>query len=152
MCLNAQLNPPDTHRYRSVSLLLPCFTNSPHAGTCFHKNSWHLPRSCSAVLTAIRGPLHLRRSQHYQPPPSLPLWWQRSSSCLPACLPGLQPLPPPPALSLLLFTVPETSSLSTIKTRSLAPACAVCMWNICFCVHRSVTWYLSRSRTQVCEC
>ena len=98
--------------------------------TCwdFHKIFWHRPRTCSAVLTALGSPLHLRRSQHYQPPPSLR--WQCSSSCLP----GLQPLPPP-ALSLLLFTVPEKKKRKKERSRlglshNLVPACAVCMRSI----------------------
>lgn len=75
-------------------------------GPVFIRTLGTFPSSCSAVLTAIHSPLHLQRSQHYQPPPSL--WWQLSSFCLP----GLQPLPPP-ALSLLLFTVPETTQQQT---------------------------------------
>lgn len=81
--LNLEFHSDDTHCYSIVSIQprrrewMPCFTNNLHAGTCFHKNFWHRPRSCSAVLTEIRCPLHLRRSQHYQPPPSLR--WQRSS-------------------------------------------------------------------------
>lgn len=127
ICLNLQFDSQDTRGY-SIGSFHPwesnCFTDSLHAGTCFHKNFWHLPSSCSAVLTAIHGPLHLQRSQHYQLPPSL--WWQLSSFCLP----GLQPLPPP-ALSLLPFTGP--ARLIRHQIHNLALACAVvCMWNICF--------------------
>lgn len=99
--------------------------------------------SCSAVSMAIHSPLHLRRSQHYQLPPSL--WWQHSSSYLP----GLQPLPPP-ALSLLLFTVPEKKR-KDYPSCTLATVCGVCIrvsWcspiadrdlmsvEICGCTHR----------------
>ena len=108
------------------------FTNNLHAGTRFHKNFWHLPCSCSAVLTAIRGPLRPRRSQHYQPPPSLR--WQRSSSCLP----GLQPLPPR-ALSLLLFTVPETSVAHATSNSQLGPGMCCLHVQHLFCIG-SVHW------------
>lgn len=109
-------------------------------GLVFIRTPGTLLSSCSAVLTAIHGPLHLQRSQHYQPPPSLR--WHLSSFCLP----GLQPLPPP-ALSLLLFTVPETIQH---QTHTLVLVCAVFYVEHLFrtgCVHWSVTetWCLLRS-------
>lgn len=75
---------------------LPCLINNFYMSglvlirTYLASSPTHAP----GVLTAKRGPLHLRRSQHYQPPPSLR--WQRSS----LCLPGHQSLPPPAVSSL----------------------------------------------------
>lgn len=82
---------------------------------------------------AVRGPLRLQRSQHYQPPPSL--WWQLSS----LCLPGLQPLPPP-ALSPLVFTVPETT-----QHHARTSVCAVLLY-----VHYSFVPAVIRDGCDVC--
>lgn len=94
--------------------------------------------SYSAVLTIIHGPLRLRRSKHYQPPPSLQ--WQLSSSGMP----GFQPLPPP-ALSLLFFAVLKKPPAQHIQhpSCSLSREYAVCMWNVhwpetktsCLCIY-----------------
>lgn len=126
--LNLQFSSRDTHCYvvsvhpwENCCLALKKKTTYM-PGPVFIRTPGSSPSSCSAVLTAIHGPLHLRRRQHYQPPPSL--WWQLSS----LCLPGLQPLPPP-ALSLLLFTVPETTQNSDVETWN---ALCFSMCNICF--------------------
>lgn len=144
--LNPQFKSHDTQCYAPMREF--ALQTTYMLGLVFIRTSGTFPSSCSAVLTAIHGPLHLQRSQHYQPPPSLR--WQRSSFCLP----GLQPLPPP-ALSLLLFTVPETTGLSNIKFAQLGPGMCCLhvehLFRIGY-VHWSVTWCLLRRARRCAEC
>lgn len=118
---------PSTHE-RIVAVL---YQTTYMLGLVFIRTSGTFPSSCSAVLTAIHCPLHLQRSQHYQPPP--PLRWQRSSFCLP----GLQPLPPP-ALSLFLSTVPEIFIQRQTYTLTLpcAVTCATSVRYFAMCTHQ----------------